>query len=841
VIDSSIGTKMIDIFSSAWATVTRHRLCSVLAILGVAIGVCALTSIMSTENSWRKAVIAFFAPMDLETVKVALSTDDNWQGSGFRRGSLEMSDVEAIQARCPAIQSITPMMSGSVEAKTRGSPVPTNLYAVPAGFTKTLPDKVCEGRLFTREEEARKTPVCLLSFEARVWLFGDEPAVGQPIRLQGRRFTVVGVISGNRRVGISAQAVYIPFDQARRLVTYGSFYRPRMQIFARTRDPRTTSQEIERLMRERVGGEKSYQFTESLWVVREQAVHARMRVTLYSGLAGFCALLAAGIGIAALLFVSVAERSQEIGIRRAVGASRGVVCGEYIITAAILALLGALLGGVLAVPASAMGVFATKWQPVTGTSGAVLGGGRQLPSMSDIAVSVSWGALGIAVILALVIGIVAALAPASEAAGVDPARAIARRAGTEIRPRRSLTSVQVGFGVLVLIILTSYFSVMQNQERTEARNALGQDSISATVDPIAAMRKPLDDRYVQKCREIIAGVITSPEKMDNLRRNTPLLGAVTPSVRCVAAVSSGGRTMNQAWLTFTTAEAFEYEPALPADIKAKVTEAFRAGQAVAVIAPWTKTVFFGRHDAIGKTITVAGRKFTVVAVHDCPDYRGEHWDPNVVPGIVIPTEFYAAIEHRINRIENLSFSMNETGVYARPLDSRQYDKAAAQFRDALLHTIPEEYRLTIKFREEIPETTRQFIFQHKAVAARGAVGALAVLLVALIGLANMLLVSIYESLRETGLRRALGAQKSDVFLHFMSEGVWLSAIGAGAGLALGAGICFAARTWAGLPITLSAFWTVAGAVATVIAGLAVSLPPAVIAARVRPVEALRYE
>jgi putative ABC transport system permease protein len=155
--------------------------------------------------------------------------------------------------------------------------------------------------------------------------------------------------------------------------------------------------------------------------------------------------------------------------------------------------------------------------------------------------------------------------------------------------------------------------------------------------------------------------------------------------------------------------------------------------------------------------------------------------------------------------------------------------------------LPKDYRKTIKFSEEIPETTKQFIFQQKAVAVRGAVGALAVLLVALIGLANMLLVSIYESMRETGLRRALGAQKSDVFLQFMSEGVWLSAIGAVTGLALGAGICYAARTWGGLPITLSAFWTAAGVVATVLAGMVISLPPAVIAARAQPVEALRYE
>ncbi len=822
---------MIDIFSSAWATVTRHRLRSVLAILGMAIGVCALTSIMSVEDSWRKAVIEFFAPMDLETVKVVLPAGHNWRESGFRRGSLEPSDVEAIRTNCPAVQSVTPMMTGSVRAETRDSSLPAALYAVQADFVKALPDQAHEGRLFTAEEQQRRMPVCVLSFEERLWLFGDEPAVGQPIRLEGRRFTVVGVISGNRHTGIDPEAIYIPFGQERGLVN------SRMEIFARARDPQSASRQIERLMRERVGGDKSRQFTESLWAAREQAMRSRMRVTLYSGVAGLCALLAAGIGIAALLFVSVAERAQEIGIRRAVGASRGVVCGEYIVTAALLALLGGLLGGALAIPASAMGAFATKWQPVTGISGALLAlpEGRQLPSISDIAVSVSWGALGIAIVLALVNGVVAALAPASEAARVDPARAIAARAGTEIRPRRFLTCVQVGFGVLVLVLLTSYFSAMDTQERTEARNALGQDRISAVVDPIATMRKPFDTEYVQECCDVMADVVMSPEKMSILRRNTPLLGSLTPSVRLSAAMSSSGSTMDRASVTFTTAEVFDYKPALPADIRPKVTEAFRAGRAVAVISPGAKGDLFGRRDAIGKTITVAGRKFTVVAVQYCPDSEGGTRDPS----IAIPTQFYATLEHRMSR-EDVGLS-SAAGVFARPLDSRQYDRAAAQLRDALLPLLPEEYRKGIKFSAEIPETTKQFIFQHKAVAVRGAVGALAVLVVALIGLANMLLVSVHEQVRETGVRRAFGAQRADVVLHFLSEGVLLSALGAGAGLAVAALVCWATRNWAGLPISVSVFWAGLGTLATVIAGTVVSLVPSLAAARVHPVEALRYE
>jgi putative ABC transport system permease protein len=164
-----------------------------------------------------------------------------------------------------------------------------------------------------------------------------------------------------------------------------------------------------------------------------------------------------------------------------------------------------------------------------------------------------------------------------------------------------------------------------------------------------------------------------------------------------------------------------------------------------------------------------------------------------------------------------------------------------ELRDALLPMVPEEYRSGIWLSEHIPETLREFISQHKAGAVRGAVGALAVLLVALIGLINMLLVSVHEDMREVGVRRALGAQRPHVLLHFLSQGVLLSAVGAAVGLGIGASFCWATRTWAGLPLSVSIFWAVAGAVATLIAGTVVSLIPAVVAARAHPVEALRYE
>lgn len=830
---------VIDSLALAWLSVTRHRVGSLLAMAGVAVGVCALTSIMSVEQAWRRAVTEFFAPMDLETVQVAVPSGPDWRNAGFRRWALEQSDVEAIAQQCPSVLSVTRMTRGTrrVEADD-GTALDLAVRAVEAQFTSTLPDEVKEGRLFTPDEVARRAPVCVLSTEARLWLFGVAPVAGRHVRLHGHRFEVIGVIAGNRRPPwmIGSRTVYIPETWARAVLRVDPQRWEATDCFVRAKQTKEAVNQIERLLRRRIGGDGSRPFTRSLWQVREVALHARSRATIYAGLAGLCALLAAGLGIAALLFVSVTERSREIGIHRALGASRLRVCGEYLLAAVMLSAGGALLGALAGIPAAAAGAFSTRWQPVLDplADAMLTAGGREFPKLAEIAPSVSWEAVAVAMVLALLTGAFAALAPASDAARINPAMAIAQRAGMPRRTRHVLTCLQVAFGVVVLVVLTSYYALLESEEKAEARRVLGQDTVSAAVDPIAALREPVDQRYIDECRYAFAHAFSAPDALASLRSRTPLLTGVLPYVALVLSLAHGGRIEPFGHVKFTTAEAFAEKPELDGEAREHVDKAFRAQEPVVVINPDVKESLFGGHDPIGQSLSVAGRRFTVIAVRpDPPGYSG-------VKQVFVPIGYYPGLRPRAER-DGGAWLFGEVRVEGQPIDPRGYTEAAAQLREALLPMLPEDYRKGIKFSAEIPETTKQFILQHKAIAVRGAVGALAVLLVALIGLVNMLLVSVHEEMTETGVRRALGAQRADVLLHFLSRGVLLSALGAGAGLGVAALICWATRNWAGLPISVSVFWAGLGALATVIAGTVVSLIPAFAAARVHPVEALRYE
>jgi putative ABC transport system permease protein len=826
---------MADLLTSAWVSVARHRLRSLLALVGIAVGVCALTSIMSVEQAWRRAVTRFFAPMDLETVRVAMP---GWgtHTVHLRKQELDQTDVEAILRQCPAVRAATLVTSRTLQAEAEGGGLSLPTYLVAADFTTTLPDEVQQGRLFTAEEVAQQAPVCLLSLKARARLFGDGAALGRYLRVSGRRFRVIGVVAGNRHVGLETDAIYLPATWTRAALQADPWVLdfPTIECFVRTQDPKAAVGQIERLMQQRIGGDGSQPFTHSLWQAREVALHARGRATAYSALAGLCALLAAGIGIASLLFISVAERSQEIGVQRALGASRPRIYGEYVLASLMLSGGGALVGAIAGVPAAAAGAFATRWEPVVDPfAGEFLSGGMgQLPKLSEVALSVSWEAVAAAVVLALLAGAAAALAPASEAAALSPALAIARRASTPRRGRQVLTCLQVAFGVVVLVVLTSYYALMDSEEKAEARRALGQDTVMAAVDPIAAMRQPVDERYTRACSDALVRAFSSAEALARLRRKTPLLADVVPYAPLELEVARGGR-MTRAEVIATSAQAFDCQPELAPEARERAAESFGGTQRVAVISPQVKDSLFGGQDPVGQTLSLAGKKFTVIAVRPNRPGWSVHW-------VWVPMGHYAMLEPRAAG-RNPSSRLDATRVEGRPIDPRRYVEALAQLRDALLPMLPKEYRKGIFLSENIPATTKQFIFQSAAVARRGAIGALAVLLVALIGLANMLLVSVHDELRETGLRRALGATRPEVFLHFLSQGVTLSVLGAGVGLALAALICGVTRSWAGMPLTVSAFWAAAGAMATVLAGALTSIAPAAVGARVQPVEALRYE
>jgi putative ABC transport system permease protein len=826
-----------DVFQPAWLSITRRPLRSFLALFGVAIGVCALISIMSIENCWRRSVAEFFASMDLETILVKMPPVRDWREAGYKKATCDTADLQEMTRQFPAIESATFMIWGMFPIKTDYTSRLMTVRTVDAQFRRTLPSDIKEGRFFSADELDTLGRVCVLTHPASIFLFGDQKALGQRLNIGGHYFKIIGILTDQRHLGIQADSIYIPQSCQRTLLRGVLNEDSNTEIFVRTKASKTVVRQIEDFMRKRAGGDGSREFTTSLWKVREVALHARDRANLYSSLAGICALFASGIGISALLFVSISEEAREIGIRRALGATRLHIYLEYLLNALLLTLGGALLGVLLSIPASAVGAFSSRWQPVLDpfTSAVLSGEHKALPKLTEIALSVSGNAILVAVTMAIITSVVAAFLPASEAAGIDPAKIVNKRPGTHGPVREVLTCVQVALGVFVLILLATRFVTLDLQEKAEARDLLGQDKISVEVDPISAMRRPFSLEDQERYKESFAATFMSESNLNAVRKITPLLTNVTPNIPEAFSVNYAGRVIDNVRVVFCSVEEFNYQPPLSGEAYSRCNQAFKTGKAGTVITAELKADLFGNDDPIGRAITIGAQHFTVLGIR-----------PNPTPGTGlvnhawVPIQFYKQMEHRRMRERSIGPEM-EARIVGRPIDSQRYIQSILQMRKAVLQTIPVDCRNGLEIREQIPENTKQFIFQSKASVIRGATGAIAVILVAIIGLANMLLVTITHDIREIGLLRTFGAQKVDIVLKFLSFGNKLAVIGSIIGLICALIVGHITKSWNGVPTPVIFFWAATEALLVLITSTIIALFCAFYASRIHPIEAIRNE
>jgi putative ABC transport system permease protein len=710
---------MTDSLLFAWLTVTRHKVRSVLVVFGVAVGVCALTSIVSVEKSWQRAVMQFFSGMDLGIVQVS-SPLDRSRGPRSARPLLDSASLKSLVAHCPTVSSATAVSWAVMPASYGQYGLEVPVRAIDADYRVALPTRVWEGRFLSAPETSSRAAVCVLHLKTRLALFGDDPAVGQEVRLGATKFRVIGVVTASGRNANSDGEIFVPSAWSRFLLTSDT-RRASTSVFARVADLKAAHEQIAQALQQRTQ-EECDDCVSSLWKQRELALRSRQRTTLYTGLAAICALFVAGIGIAGLLFVSTAERTREIGICRALGATWAHLLGEYLGVSLLLSGAGCTAGVVLGIPAAMAGVFASRWDTPIAQQDSVLLGSKMatFPKMSEIAVTISWEAIAISVALATLTAIVTALAPAWEATRLDPARAIAAQQATSTgtQLRKVLASLQITFGVLVLIVLTSGFAVMQQQEHRDARESLGQDRLSASADPIASLRRPVSEAYEEECSQALADLFVSSDLAAVLRQRAPLLQHVTPVIPGVVDLAYAGQTVYSAQILFTTSASLDYRPGLKQGDAGETAKAFDAGLRVAIVDASLSQQLFGTGNPLHRRLNVAGTMFTVCATRPS-------WEVSYSGTVWLPLSFYRKLKPRFLRDSDLrpGASFARTRVDAQPIDTDKYAEANIQLRNALLPLLPERVRSGIAFSEDIPATMRDFIMQQKAVAGGGARGA----------------------------------------------------------------------------------------------------------------------
>jgi putative ABC transport system permease protein len=339
---------MRDILLLSWQAIWRHKLRGLLAVAGVAVGITAITGIISAETSWARALDQTFAQLGVTKVAVDPPAAD----AEAMRGDLTLDDVDAIRDTCTLAKSVIPISSARLEVKVGREVWTAVVKAGGLGVEDAHGIELTAGRRLEEADLSSKAPVCLVATFIAEKLFGSAEHIGRVLRIGGRGFTVAGTFhdrSGDhsyRRAMVGERAeVYLPITTAQRIPQLNGVHK----IIVEAEDQVGAANQINALLRHRLRAASDAEFTTSAATMKQAALRSRRRVSLFVALAAFLALLVAAIGVANVLLVSVAERAREIGLRRAFGATSWAVAWQFLAESLTICLAGAVAGGVAAI------------------------------------------------------------------------------------------------------------------------------------------------------------------------------------------------------------------------------------------------------------------------------------------------------------------------------------------------------------------------------------------------------------------------------------------------------------------------------------------------------------
>ena len=397
-----------DVFIYAAGSVLGYRARTLLTLLAMGIGVASVVMLTALGEGARRFVTGEFQSLGTHLLIVLPGSSETTGGPppllGETPRDLTLEDALAIE-RSRAVRLIAPIAVGSAGVSYREREREVMILGSTAAFLDVRHLKMSAGRFLPAGDPRRSSPLCVLGAKLKSELFGAESAIGRWVRIGDRRFRVAGTLaSEGRSIGVDlGDIVIVPVAAAQALFDSYSLFR--ILVEARSEEAiQQAGEDIRRIIRQRHEGEDDVTvITQDAVVATFDKIFTALTLTV-AGIASI-SLVVAGILIMNVMLVAVSQRTSEVGLLKALGASSGAVLRVFLAEATILSLVGAAAG---------------------------VAAGYVVIELIDqayplLSLAAPLWAVASAVLVALITGVLFGVLPARRAAKLDPVAALSGR------------------------------------------------------------------------------------------------------------------------------------------------------------------------------------------------------------------------------------------------------------------------------------------------------------------------------------------------------------------------------------------------------------------------------
>jgi putative ABC transport system permease protein len=388
----------------------RNKMRSFLTMLGIIIGVASVITMLAIGQGSRKSIQDQIASMGSNMLFVM---PGNMRMGGVQQGSsvsqrLTVKDADAIAAECDAVIAVSPEVRSSGQAVYGNSNWPTTIYGGSDKYLEIRSWKVVSGRNITDSEANGSAKVCLVGRTVADELFGEgvDPT-GETVRFRNIPFKIIGVLGekGQNSFGQDQDDVIIaPYTTVQKRILAQTHIQS-IQMSARSAEESALAQsQVEEVLRrthklrEEENNDFEIRSQEELSTTMTSVTEI---LTILLGAIAGISLLVGGIGIMNIMYVSVTERTREIGLRMSIGGRSVDILLQFLIESILLSVFGGLIGILLGFGASAIVEALTSWP-----------------------ISVMWGSVILAFAVCTMIGVFFGWYPARRASSLDPIDAL---------------------------------------------------------------------------------------------------------------------------------------------------------------------------------------------------------------------------------------------------------------------------------------------------------------------------------------------------------------------------------------------------------------------------------